>query len=72
MVFPIKPDGKFHRYVIRLADSPSYQGPVIGLRFDPVPSGQAGDWLKVKSIRLTGTDAEQAPAGDVLKAAPEE
>jgi hypothetical protein len=72
MVFPIKPDGKFHRYVIRLADSPSYQGPVIGLRFDPVPSGQAGDWLKVKSIRLTRTDAEQAPAGDVLKAAPEE
>jgi hypothetical protein len=56
LTFPIEPDGDFHRYVIRLADSPAYRGPMIRLRLDPVPVGIPGDWVKVKSIRFVKTD----------------
>ncbi len=50
--FPIEPDGAYHRYVIRLADCPSYRGAMIRLRFDPVPAGGPGEWVQVWSIRL--------------------
>ncbi|MEM7393744.1 MAG: hypothetical protein AAF492_15475, partial [Verrucomicrobiota bacterium] len=53
VTFAIKPDGNFHRYVVDLAPNPNYRGAMIGLRFDPVPAGRAGDWVKVKSIRLS-------------------
>lgn len=52
LAFPIVADGRFHRHVIRLADSPGYRGPLTRLRLDPVPGGAPGDWVKVKSIRL--------------------
>jgi hypothetical protein len=50
--FPIEPDGAFHRYVIHLAASPAYRGPMIRLRLDPSPAGKVGSWVKVRSIRL--------------------
>ena len=37
-------------YEIDLSKSPEYRGAITGLRFDPVDSGRAGDWVRVKSI----------------------
>ncbi len=52
LAFPINGDGAFHRQVVRLADSPAYLGALTRLRLDPVTKGEAGAWVKVKSIRL--------------------
>ena len=49
---PVKSDGEFHRYVIKLADSPDYKGAIIGLRLDPVGNGSADEWCKIRSIKL--------------------
>jgi hypothetical protein len=48
--FEIIPDGEYRTYEVNLADSPHYRGVIAGLRFDPVPSGQPGDFVKLKSI----------------------
>jgi hypothetical protein len=58
LTFPIQPDGEFHRYRVRLADSPRYRGALVGLRWDPVPQGAPGDWVKIRSIRLAGEEPE--------------
>ena len=54
--FAIQPDAEFHRYTVKLSDAPGYEGGIVRLRFDPVPAGTAGDWVKVKSIRLSKSD----------------
>lgn len=51
--FPIKADGRFHRYEVPLASAPSYQGGIVRLRFDPVATGTAGDSVTIKSVKLT-------------------
>ena len=51
--FPIQADGEFHHYVVKLKDAAHYQGPMVLLRFDPIPDGGPGDWVKVKSVRLS-------------------
>lgn len=53
MNFAVTPDGEFHRYAVRLADSPAYTGGMMRLRFDPVGSGSDGEWVKVKSVKLS-------------------
>ncbi|MEZ5429829.1 MAG: hypothetical protein R3F31_01325 [Verrucomicrobiales bacterium] len=53
--FPLHPDGKFHLLSIRLADKPSYRGPMIRLRLDPVPVGSVDDRIRIKTIRLSKT-----------------
>lgn len=50
MKFGLVPDGNFHTYVVDLGSSPEYRGAITGLRFDPVPAGRAGDFIRVKSI----------------------
>lgn len=55
MNFPINADEQFHRYVVKLKDAPHYQGPMILLRFDPIPDGGPGEWVKVKSIQLSAS-----------------
>lgn len=52
VTFPVQADGEFHTHVIRLADSPDYRGGMIRLRLDPVGQGEAGAWMKLRSIRL--------------------
>jgi len=52
LTFPIEGDGSFQRHSIRLADSPAYRDALTRLRFDPVPNGETGSWMKVKSIRF--------------------
>lgn len=53
LAFPIKPDGEFHRYVVNLSAAAGYRGGMTRVRFDPVPTGARGDWVKVRSIRFS-------------------
>ncbi|HSH95899.1 MAG TPA: hypothetical protein VK968_17265, partial [Roseimicrobium sp.] len=64
MNFPIRDDGQFHRHVIRLADSPNYRGALTRLRIDPVPAGEPGGWMKIRSIRLA---KESSPTGNATR-----
>jgi hypothetical protein len=48
--FTLQPDGNYHLYEIDLASCAAYCGAITGLRFDPIPSGQKGDYIKIKSI----------------------
>lgn len=48
--FELNPDGQYHVYEVNLAAAPEYRGAITGLRFDPEPSGAAGDFIRVKSI----------------------
>ena len=50
--FPLIADGEFHRHVIPLSSSSAYQGAMVRLRIDPVGQGEAGAWMKVRSVRL--------------------
>ena len=49
----IVPDDNFHTYEFDLASSPEYRGIITGLRFDPVPAGRKGDYIRIKSISFT-------------------
>jgi hypothetical protein len=51
--FPIQGDGLRRRYVIKLSEAKSYQGSIIRLRLDPVPSGSPGDWAEIHAIELS-------------------
>ena len=46
------PDGQYHIYEVNLSGSPEYRGIITGLRFDPEPAGQPGDFIQLKSISL--------------------
>jgi hypothetical protein len=48
--FQLIADGKFHVYHVNLASCSDYQGTITGLRFDPVPGGTPGDFIRIKSI----------------------
>ncbi len=50
--FSVEGDGEFHEHRIKLSDCPDYRAAMTRLRFDPVGGGGAGDWIKIKSIRL--------------------
>jgi hypothetical protein len=50
--FPVKPDGQFHRYKIRLAESPGYRGVITQLRLDPVAAGEITAGVRLKSVTL--------------------
>ncbi len=53
--FTIEPDEQFHRYAVNLSAAKGYRGGITRLRFDPLPTGTPGDWVKVKSIRFSET-----------------
>ena len=48
--FEMIPDGKFRTYEVKLAASPEYRGSITGLRFDPVPAGKPGEFIRIKTI----------------------
>ena len=50
--FPIKADGMFHLIEVDLSQSPSYEGTMFQLRFDPVVTGTKGAYVKITSIIL--------------------
>ena len=39
-----------------MSSSPKYKGAIRQLRFDPVPNGAKGDFVKVQSIAFTPGD----------------
>ncbi len=50
--FPIQGDGKLRTYEVNLASAKTYRGSIVGLRFDPIPVGNPGDHVLVRSIRM--------------------
>jgi hypothetical protein len=49
--FPVRPDGQWHEYVIRVGDHPRWRGRrIVLLRVDPGSGASAGrvqiDWLR--------------------------
>ncbi len=46
-------DGKFRKYTVNLAASPEYRGSIVAFRWDPVPGGEPGASVRIKSISLT-------------------
>lgn len=52
VTFEIIPDGEYHRYEVNLAASPEYRGTLSALRLEPVATGQAGWFVRLKSVAL--------------------
>ncbi|HSU65694.1 MAG TPA: hypothetical protein VLJ39_02375 [Tepidisphaeraceae bacterium] len=50
--FQLTSDGAFHAYRLKFSNEPGWKGPITQLRFDPIGSGTAGDWIRIRSIRL--------------------
>ncbi len=50
--FTVEPDGKFHTYEVDLSASPAYRGKIRRLRFDPVESGAAGDFVNLEFLSV--------------------
>ena len=48
--FKMKNDGIFHTYKVNLAVNKEYSGAIVGLRIDPVSTGQQGDYVKIEFI----------------------
>jgi hypothetical protein len=58
IAFEITGKGKYRTYVINMSDSPKYKGLIRQLRFDPVPNGAKGDFVKVRSIAFGPADKQ--------------
>ncbi|MFZ4509124.1 MAG: hypothetical protein ACOYON_15660 [Fimbriimonas sp.] len=43
-------DGKFRKYTVDLSSSPEYRGAIVALRWDPVPGGEPGALVRIRSI----------------------
>ncbi|MCL5945846.1 MAG: hypothetical protein M1472_03195 [Planctomycetes bacterium] len=52
LTFPIRDDGRYHLYTIRLAEAKKYHGAMIQLRVDPVSDwhGRPDAWCAVRFI----------------------
>jgi hypothetical protein len=59
--FPLHTDGQWHTYEVDLASHPGYRGSITRLRFDPVPGGTAGDFIKIRSISAQKPAADATP-----------
>ena len=52
MAIALPADGEYHATSIKLVGVEGWDGAVIQLRLDPVGHGAAGDWIKIRSIRI--------------------
>lgn len=52
LAFPILGDGKTRKIVVDLSAAPTYRGPIVRLRLDPGEQGGAGEWVRLRSIRI--------------------
>jgi hypothetical protein len=50
--FSMVGDGRFRKYKVNLAASAEYRGVISALRWDPVSGGEAGSFVRVRSISL--------------------
>ncbi len=48
--FPVILDGLPHSYTVDLRAAATYNGTILGLRFDPVVTGAPGAWVDLYSI----------------------
>ena len=48
--FEAIPDGQYHTYAVNLAASPTYQGTITGIRFDPTDGNDPGGYVDIASI----------------------
>ncbi len=51
--FLVDNDGQYHTYELDLASKSSYSGLISQLRFDPIPSGHAGDYMDIQYISFS-------------------
>jgi hypothetical protein len=49
----LNPDGKFHKYRLKLASSLEYRDLIIGLAIEPVTQPRPGEGMAIKSINLS-------------------
>ena len=52
LVFPVPEDGEFHEIAVPLGDCPSYRGPIVQLRLDPVSKGGPDAKVRIRSIEF--------------------
>jgi hypothetical protein len=52
LVFPVPEGDGFHQFVVPLGECPSYRGPIVQLRLDPVSEGRAKAKVRIRSIGL--------------------
>jgi hypothetical protein len=48
--FTVIPDGQFHTYTVDLASSPTYQGTIAGIRFDPSDGNDPNGYVDIAAI----------------------
>ena len=48
--FPVKGDGRYYLYAIRLSGNKFCHGSIAQLRIDPVLTGQRGARVKIRSV----------------------
>jgi autotransporter-associated beta strand protein len=48
--FAVIADGQFHTYEVDMTTAAAWRGQISRLRFDPVPSGAAGDFMDIQCI----------------------
>jgi hypothetical protein len=70
VVFMAIPDGQYHTYAVHLAASPTYQGTISGIRFDPADGNAPAGYVDIASITWKAPDLANyqglwwaAPAG---------
>jgi len=61
--FTVTNDGKFRMYTVDLSANANWTGQISRLRFDPVPSGSAGDYVEVLGITSTAPGVAISQSG---------
>lgn len=67
--FNVIPDGQFHTYALDLSSCSSYHGLISQLRFDPILSGSAGDYMDLDFISYLNLNGPMLPIMPDLAAA---
>ena len=62
--FQVVNDGNFHTYTVDLSGEHRWEGLIARLRFDPVPAGENGDYVEVRSISHRSATADPDSTGE--------
>ncbi|HEX4148196.1 MAG TPA: hypothetical protein VHY20_04375, partial [Pirellulales bacterium] len=54
--FELTSDEAPHTYRVDMTAAAKYRGAITGLRLDPEPAGQAGDYFQLQALRAAGAD----------------
>lgn len=50
LTFDLPCDGQWHTTTVDVASHPQWRGTITGLRWDPVPGGRPGDWVRLRRL----------------------